>query len=219
MDYMGDNAESYLHQGPNLSRGYIYPSLTASLRKAGARRIFEIGCGTGDIAALLLKDSFSVLATDPSVDALRQAKEKYPGLSVEAASAYDPLSERFGKWDAVIALEVIEHLYRPKDLVHAAYELLHPNGVLIMSAPFHGYWKNLALSLAGQWDDHFMPLRDHGHIKFWSETTIGSLLTKGGFKIVRIDRVGRIPALAKSMVVTAIRAEPVANEIGVRPSS
>jgi 2-polyprenyl-6-hydroxyphenyl methylase/3-demethylubiquinone-9 3-methyltransferase len=72
-----------------------------------------------------------------------------------------------------------------------------------MSTPYHGYWKNLALALSGKMDDHFMALRDHGHIKFWSEKTITKLLSHAGFNSIEISRAGRMPALAKSMVIVA----------------
>ena len=73
----------------------------------------------------------------------------------------------------------------------------------IISTPYHGYWKNLALALSGRMDAHFTALWDHGHIKFWSRRTLGDLLREAGFVDIRFWRVGRVPALAKSMIVMA----------------
>jgi 2-polyprenyl-6-hydroxyphenyl methylase/3-demethylubiquinone-9 3-methyltransferase len=55
-------------------------------------------------------------------------------------------------------------------------------------------------------DSHFTALRDHGHIKFWSVQTLGTLLDEAGFRDVSFLRVGRIPPLAKSMIAVAKRA-------------
>jgi 2-polyprenyl-6-hydroxyphenyl methylase/3-demethylubiquinone-9 3-methyltransferase len=60
--------------------------------------------------------------------------------------------------------------------------------------------KNLALAVAGKWDDHLTALWDGGHIKFFSERTLGLLLQEAGFKEISFIRVGRIPPLAKSLV-------------------
>ena len=76
-------------------------------------------------------------------------------------------------------------------------------GTAILSTPYHGYWKNLALALTGRMDQHFTALWDHGHIKFWSMDTLGELLWEAGFVDVRFERVGRIPPLAKSMIAIA----------------
>lgn len=73
----------------------------------------------------------------------------------------------------------------------------------IISTPYHGYWKNLALALSGKMDAHFTALWDHGHIKFWSIDTLRRLLQEAGFAEIRFLRVGRIPPLAKSMIAVA----------------
>ena len=78
-------------------------------------------------------------------------------------------------------------------------------GTAILSTPYHGYWKNLALALSGQMDRHFTALWDHGHIKFWSMKTLALLLEEAGFRDIRFARVGRIPALAKAMIAVARR--------------
>ena len=76
-------------------------------------------------------------------------------------------------------------------------------GVALITTPYHGYWKNLALALTGTMDDHFTALWTHGHIKFWSRGTLGQLLDEAGFENIRFHRVGRIPPLAKSMIAVA----------------
>ena len=78
-------------------------------------------------------------------------------------------------------------------------------GTAILSTPYHGYWKNLALALSGQMDRHFTALWDHGHIKFWSMRTLTILLEAAGFHDIRFERVGRIPPLAKAMIAVARR--------------
>ena len=80
---------------------------------------------------------------------------------------------------------------------------MEPGGHLILSTPYHGYWKNLALAITGNMDQHFTALWDHGHIKFWSIKTLGLLLREVGFSNVSFVRVGRIPVLAKSMIAVA----------------
>lgn len=59
--------------------------------------------------------------------------------------------------------------------------------------------------LINGFDAHWSPLWDGGHVKFWSETSIRTLLIAAGFDAIAIKRVGRLPPLAKSMLVTAQR--------------
>jgi hypothetical protein len=104
------------------------------------------------------------------------------GLDLRVGSAYDDLATTFGRWPFVLCLEVVEHVYFPHRLARTLFELCEPRALAIVSTPYHGYWKNLALSLVpGAWDRHHHPLCDHGHIKFWSMGMLRALLLQAGF--------------------------------------
>lgn len=169
------------------------------------RRVFDVGCGNGSIANWMDSLGYIVTGIDPSSDGIAQAKNAYPKLRLEIGSAYDDLQQQYGHFPAVVSLEVVEHLYAPRDYAKTIFELLAPGGVAILSTPYHGYWKNLVLSLTGRMDKHFHALWDHGHIKFWSIATLRCLLEEAGFKNVRFHRVGRIPPLAMSMIAVAYK--------------
>jgi 2-polyprenyl-3-methyl-5-hydroxy-6-metoxy-1,4-benzoquinol methylase len=106
-------------------------------------------------------------------------------------------------FEAVISTEVIEHLYSPHLLPRFAKSILKDNGFLIISTPYHGFIKNLALSLFDHWDAHHSPLWHGGHIKFWSRKTLTKLLLEGGFKVTSFHGTGRLPFLWKSMILVA----------------
>jgi 2-polyprenyl-6-hydroxyphenyl methylase/3-demethylubiquinone-9 3-methyltransferase len=105
----------------------------------------------------------------------------------------------------VISLEVVEHVYAPSDYARTLFDLVEPGGTVIVPTPYHGYLKDLALAVSGKMDQHLTALWDHGHIKFWSISTLEILLTEAGFRNIRFHRVGRIPALAKSMISVAAK--------------
>lgn len=102
-----------------------------------------------------------------------------------------------------MSLEVVEHLFDPPSFAKTLFDLVEPGGLAIVSTPYHGYWKNLAISLTGKFDSHFTALWVGGHIKFWSPHTLRILLSEAGFTEIEFLRVGRIPVLAKSMIALA----------------
>ena len=77
--------------------------------------------------------------------------------------------------------------------------LLSKNGKLFISTPYHGYFKNLLLSLTGRLDNHFTALWEFGHIKFFSIKTLRTLSVETNFKIVKYSGVGRFYPFWKSM--------------------
>ena len=146
-----------------------------------------------------------MIGVDPSTDGIAQGREAYPHLELHEGSAYDDLAAQYGTFPVVVSLEVVEHVYSPRQYASTLFNLTEPGGLIVVSTPYHGYFKNLALAIAGKWEAHLTPLWDHGHIKFWSINTLRTLLLEAGFDEVYFKRVGRIPALAKSMIAVASR--------------
>jgi 2-polyprenyl-6-hydroxyphenyl methylase/3-demethylubiquinone-9 3-methyltransferase len=186
---------------------YLFPALRFVLGELplppARKRLLDLGCGNGSLTARLHELGWSVVGVDPSAQGIAHAKMQHPTLDFCQMSAYEDLHLRLGKFPVVISFEVIEHVYSPREYVARAFEVLDDDGVLILSTPYHGYWKNLMLALTGRFDQHFTALWDHGHIKFWSIATISRLLSEATFDVDRVLRVGRVPPLAKSMLVVA----------------
>ena len=181
----------------------MFPETLRVLQTVDAKRVFDLGCGPGYVANLLSQRGYDVTGVDPSDDAIGIARHFFPHLKIHQGSAYDPLAVIHGTFPIVISLEVVEHVYDPRSYSATLYSLVADGGTAVVSTPYHGYWKNLALALAGQMEKHYSPLQDHGHIKFWSMDTLRQLLQEAGFKSIDVRRVGRIPPLAKSMIAVA----------------
>jgi 2-polyprenyl-3-methyl-5-hydroxy-6-metoxy-1,4-benzoquinol methylase len=211
MDQSAMSGYRYSDTAHNCSHAYLLPTLqieVSHLRSglgSSDARLFDLGCGNGSVGALLANSGWDVTGVDPSSEGIAAAKVAYSDLRLELGSAYDDLVAIYGRFPLVISLEVVEHVYAPRDYARTLFDLVEPGGTAIVSTPYHGYLKNLALAVSGKMDRHFTALWDHGHIKFWSIPTLTTLLTEAGFKDVRFHRVGRVPALAKSMIAVAFK--------------
>ncbi|MFO0991228.1 MAG: class I SAM-dependent methyltransferase [Hyphomicrobiales bacterium] len=202
----GDNvdASGYAHKTSKSGHHHPYLRPTVLRELAGRNRIFDLGCGNGSFASVLNQYGFDVTGVDPSLEEIAEARKAYPSLKLHSGSAYDNLAALYGEFDAMISLEVIEHIYDPRSYARTLFSLVKPEGIAIVSTPYHGYIKNVAIALSGAWDRHHTVLWPHGHIKFWSIATLSTLLSEAGFIQLRFERIGRIiPSLAKSMVAVA----------------
>lgn len=201
--------DTYLYNNgrPICSSSYIWEPLIKILSKhdVSHKKIFEIGCGNGATANMLDQLGYDVTGVDTSISGIEIASQSFPHLKLFQGSAYDDLSKKYDKFPIVMSLEVIEHLYYPRKFVNNFYSLLEDGGMGVISTPYHGYLKNLALALTGKMDAHFSPLWDGGHIKFWSVQTLKSLLSEAGFEDISFVRVGRIPFVAKSMIAVVYK--------------
>ena len=204
---MGVDATTFDWSGAPKPSGYgiLWKGLTDALAKHPHRpgRLFDLGSGNGINARMLAERGYDVTGVEPSEQGVTVARQYAPMCKFHVGTGYDDLAAIHGQFPIVICMEVIEHCYYPRKLAETFYDLIEPGGIGIMSTPYHGYLKNLALSVAGHWDAHFTTLTDGGHIKFFSIATLGSVLSEAGFTNVDFQRIGRIPPLAMSIVATA----------------
>jgi SAM-dependent methyltransferase len=210
-DYGKGAGYKYANAQSNPAHNYLLPAVigilnTIKIDKAGDV-IFELGCGNGAIANTLSEIGYSIVGVDPSAQGIQLANQHYPHLKLFNGSAYDDLSAQYGNFKIVLSLEVVEHVYFPRKYASTLFDLVAEGGSAIVSTPYHGYLKNLALALSGKMDDHFTALWDYGHIKFWSFKSLRILLEEAGFSDIRFQRVGRIAPLAKSMIAVARKGQ------------
>lgn len=197
-DYGFKNAqESHMHARflPHLF------ALAGDLRPG--MRVLDVGCGNGFTCGEFLKRGCKVVGVDLSEQGIELARRTHPNGRFELLAADDRLLSNLGEqpFDLVVSTEVVEHLYAPRDYARGCFNALKLGGRFICTTPYHGYLKNLTLSLAGKWDAHANPLWDGGHIKLWSRRTLGRLLEETGFKDLQFRGAGRMPFLWMTMVV------------------
>jgi len=190
------------------TEAYLWRHVFSLCAEFCARRVVDIGCGNGALCHELAKRGYEVVGCEPSAEGLRFAQDAAPQLVFhELGVDDDPSTIGNESFDVAIATEVIEHLVRPRNLPRFAKQLLRPGGHLIISTPYHGYLKNLILTLTNRWDAHLNPFWDGGHIKFWSRKTLSQLLNETGFSVIRFIGAGRLPFLWKSIIVVAQKLE------------
>jgi 2-polyprenyl-3-methyl-5-hydroxy-6-metoxy-1,4-benzoquinol methylase len=186
------------------TNAYLSPLLITLCKEFCVSTVLDIGCGNGALANDLTRAGFSVVGCDPSGSGIEHANRAVPkGIFYQVGIYEDPAIIQETDFDVVVSTEVVEHVFSPRHLPRFAAAKLKSRGYLIISTPYHGYIKNLVLSLFGKWDVHHTVLWDGGHIKFWSRKTLTQMLEGEGFRVERFIGCGRVPYLWKSMVIVA----------------
>lgn len=188
---------------------YVFPVVLRLAREVQPppATVLDAGCGNGALAGRLAHTGYEVTGVDLSADGIEIAKRHYPGCRFKVEPVDELMLERLGEdpFDLVVSTEVIEHLYDPHGFAEGVHRALRPGGSFILSTPYHGWLKNVAIALRGKFDEHVDPLTNGGHVKFFSRATITRLLELHGFCEIQFYGAGRRPWVWKSMVVTARR--------------
>lgn len=203
---------SYTSDQAGFSHAYLVGPVTDFLRRAPQNSaLLDVGCGNGSMCKAIKasRPDLRVYGTELSQSGVAVASRDPRGVTFREGSAYDNFTNIFPEeknFDAIMSVEVVEHLFEPRRFVASAADALRPGGILVVTTPYHGYLKNLTLAVTGKMDAHFSALWDGGHIKFWSQKTLTQLLEeKGQFRVEGFRGVGRAPGLWKSMVLVARR--------------
>lgn len=187
---------------------YIMPPMWDLVGPVDANtRVLDVGCGNGYIASLFAKKGCRVVGIDADPTRIEVARQLYPQLRFEALPADEVLLTKLNEppFDVVISTEVVEHLYAPQAFCNGCFHATKPGGRCVISTPYHGYLKNLAIAMSGKADHHYNPLWEGGHIKFFSRKTLEQLMQESGFRNMQFRGAGRMPGLWMSMLMSGER--------------
>lgn len=116
------------------------------VREAGLarRRVLDIGCGTGRLAAFLAEhQAAQVFGVDPSAEMLAVAQRRQPPDVELALGRAEELPFPDGSFERAVMFLVVQHVDRPRAFDEVA-RVLGPNGRLAVVTPhpdfFAGYW-------------------------------------------------------------------------------
>lgn len=120
-----------IHAAPEVHEGFA--RLLVEHVPRGAR-ILELGAGSGAFARRLVDLGYDVTAAE--LDATDWAADGVECLEVDLNGDFHTSpSLRDTEWDAVVALEVVEHLRSPLDFIHRSRALTAPTGIVAFSTP------------------------------------------------------------------------------------
>lgn len=142
--------------------------------------ILEAGCGEGHVIAHVknrYKNSEKAITSDGfdvSESVIAQAKKDYPDINFTTGSIYEI---NRGKYDLVIASEVLEHLEEPEKALKQVIDT--SNRYIFVSVPNEPIWRILNI-VRGSY------LRDFGntpgHIQHWSIRQFEKMLKQQAVK-------------------------------------
>ncbi len=165
--------EKYITQAEN-----IYPRwdwFFKSINGKNIKTMLDLGCADGVLCITAAKngiDATGVNLYQPSVDiANRRAKE----LNLNAKFICGDIFDQTGKYDAVVLMEVLEHLPDPKKGIDHCMSLVAEGGSLYLSTPRTDH---LGIELHKNepnhegWDDG----KPSGHLKLYTEEELREIL-------------------------------------------
>lgn len=168
--YYSDSYYTYKYYG--LLNKYFLWLRTIKMPKKGS--VLDIGCGDGSFLKALKEKGYECYGLETSSSGIKKAKSK--GLTI-----YKDIKKIRRKFDVITLWHVLEHITTPISYLSQIKRLLKKDSYLVIAIPNF----DSIQSKIGR--DAWFHLAPPLHIFHYTPKTIGALLKRVGFKVVRIE--------------------------------
>lgn len=172
------------------------------LPPAGARRVLEIGCGSGQNLERMQGLGLDLTGVEPDPNACAAARAR--GLDVHQGVA-EALPPALGdeRHDLVVLTHVLEHCHDPVQAMVQAAGRLTPGGRLVAEVPNNACTGARLAGAAWHWLD--VPR----HLNFFTDASLTALASRAGLRVERREWWGYARQLHPDWIATEAHAAAV----------
>jgi glycosyltransferase involved in cell wall biosynthesis/precorrin-6B methylase 2 len=180
-----------------------HAQILAWVEQQRPQRVLEIGTATGYLTAEMVKLGCTVTGVEQDQEMASLAREFCDELVVGDIETMD--LEGFGRYDAIIFGNVLEHVRNPREVLKRVSGLLKRDGRVLLSLPnTANVWTRLKF-LLGRFDYSQVGIFDQSRLQLFTLRSSKKLAKDAGLDIIRVNAVPiPLPSLL-SMVDTRRR--------------
>ena len=152
-----------------------------------AKRVLDLGCATGATgAALKARQDVEVVGVELEPEYAREAAARLDHVIAGDVESARPE----GRFDVLIAADILEHLRDPWAALRAHAQRLEPGGTAIVSLPNVAHWSTYAQLARGSWPRKPEGIFDATHLRWFTLRDARELLLQAGLTPHTVVRRG-----------------------------
>lgn len=162
---------------------------------AATPQVLDLGCGDGLLGQVMQDDGFTLTGADVAPRALDLCRPYYAQTRVFDLDADETPGDWRGGFDAVVCLEVLEHLRRPEHALRRVRESLRRGGVAALSYPNLFSWKNRLVFLHGRWPEGYTTYDPVEHLQVFDLPGFKAMVRDAGLEVTGLEITPDLPRL------------------------
>jgi len=175
-----------------------------------ARRVLDLGCATGTTgAALKQRQEVEVVGVELEPEYAREAATRLDHVITGDVETATPE----GRFDALIAADILEHLRDPWAALRRYAQQLEPGATVVVSLPNVAHWSTYAHLARGSWPRKAEGIFDATHLRWFALRDARELLIQAGIVPHAVVRRGWVAHRGSRLDVLA---PPLLKVPGVR---
>ena len=164
----------------------VKPVLLELVDPAGMR-VLDAGCGAGGNGALMKgAGAAEVVGVELHAAAAQQARAVCDRVLEGDLAALDIEALGPASFDLVLAIDVLEHLAAPEEVLRRLVGLLKPGGLVVACIPNVAHVWVFANLLAQTWPQKDSGIFDRTHVRFFARRDMVALLEGAGLEITAV---------------------------------
>ena len=162
------------------------------------KKVMDLGCRDGELTKFY-REGNDVLGVDIDRHALDLAQDKL-GIETQWLNLNEEFPDQKNAFDAVVACEVMEHIFYTQKLLDNVCRSLKPGGIFVGSVPNAFRFRNRLKFLVGEEFE-----KDPTHVHMFSHQKLHNILSHAFTKIEIVPLEGKIlPFLKVSQYTTPL---------------
>jgi methionine biosynthesis protein MetW len=154
-----------------------------------ARRILDLGCSSGALgAALKARQPAAVVGIELDPGYVADAAARLDQVIAGDLDELAPDALELGRFDCLIAADVLEHLRDPWSALARFAAALEEGGTAVLSLPNVRYWETfVALALRGTWPRRDEGIFDRSHLRWFTLSDALELMRQAGLHNAQVS--------------------------------
>lgn len=183
-DYRVERGDTSADNRVKLRHEQTRDFLQTRFEKLQSVNVLDMGCGDGVLGQLLDKHGYTITGCDVAQRAVELAKPHYSNITQFDLDKDETPRDWVQAFDAVVCLEVLEHIEKPEMNIKRAFEMTKCGGVAIFSFPNIFSWKNRLSFMSGRWPTGYTTYDPREHLHVFELAQFKAWVVNAGFTLV-----------------------------------